>query len=181
MEYYYNNHLLDHLYRTPIFVFTPAKVGGSSIRESIMEHYNNRVPTTFDYVPMLHDLVQGFNRNLLNTNFYKDAVFSCTVEEIKKTIQLRKEKIKIITLFRDPIARNISIIFEAMLTLWIDTDEPYKNFSHWNDLLNYWLEDKIKPESMIDWFDDQLNLVFNINILEHTFDAKAGYTIIEND
>lgn len=181
LQDYYHNHLLEELEKASIFVFTPAKVGGSSIRDSIMHVYREQGSSQPVYLPMLHDLVYGFNRNLLSTAFYQDGVWPYTVEEIKKVVQSRKEKIKIITLFRDPVARNLSSVFEAFKTLWVDTVDETSKFSHIHDLINYWLQEKIYSNSIIRWFDEQLYGVFELDILEYQFDKQSGFCYIENE
>jgi hypothetical protein len=96
-----------------------------------------------------------------------------------------KQKWKIITLVRDPIARNVSSFFQDLTTR-----HSYLNYSKLieNDdvegtarlLIDAFLKnhDHHRP---LNWFDMELKRVFNMDVFSEAFDKERGFQIYSND
>lgn len=91
----------------------------------------------------------------------------------KERNKFAHKRLKVITLVREPIARDISDLFEnyyryipGQLEAGIDFDkmiEHFKNFDH---------------DYALNWFDDELKAYFDVDIYSVPFDKVSGYTII---
>lgn len=166
----------------PVLIYQPAKVGSTSLYNSLKEigigcfHFH-----TF-YTPLNH--FKKEYREMSN-------MFLKTVKE--------KEKVKIIALVRDPIARDISAFFHTL-------DRPffYYQKSKDNDFINKcckaiekafvndglgklqdnvwnipYIENKLGYE--FNWFNRNIKRDFNIDIYSYPFDTIQGYTIIKEN
>lgn len=186
MRQKYFTDLGDFFFKTPILIYQVGKVGSRTVYDSLSNLGND--------VLHIHNFQPWFNCFKLDES--KDIK-----EKLKKKIQ-EKEKIKIISLIRDPIERDISFIFQCMFdpNRWM-----YKNFS--NDLqgsiIKYMdtvlcgtkdimkLDDNLYKNNeeaksgtlgfMLNWFAIELESIFGINVYEYDFDKKAGYTVIRKD
>jgi hypothetical protein len=90
----------------------------------------------------------------------------------------KNEKLKVISLVRDPIARKISSFFQSY--------KSPKNSRLISDPVN--IErliqeflDRFKPKCPYDWFDQEIKPIFNIDVFKEKFDKGIGYKIYEND
>jgi hypothetical protein len=105
-----------------------------------------------------------FSRQLFESYFIRSAVLARPHP---------KKKWKIITLVREPIARNISALFH-------DLDE-YIPGSHNNiysipyeELFQAFLE-KVNHELPLTWFDIELNPLFGVDVYASPFPKEKGY------
>ncbi|MBD5510993.1 MAG: hypothetical protein HDR08_07050 [Lachnospiraceae bacterium] len=91
---------------------------------------------------------------------------------------LKEKKIKIITSVREPIARNYSMIFQAIKN-W----GPYPLVRKSNGNFAQGVIDYLEycSSSTWDWFEDEIKEVFGIDIFRYPFDKENGYCIIKTD
>ena len=158
---------MDEILRyNPVIVCTPGKVGSLSVFHSIKQYcpaiHIHEVCETDDL--RIADLAE--NRSMFQ--YYKAA--------LKKI-----EKIKIVTLVRDPIARQISKYFQPLRVeeayiyendIINDTDEGIRN------ALYKGMKDGIYGEEF-EWFNKQIKRVFDLDIFDYDFDREKGYAIIK--
>jgi len=79
-------------------------------------------------------------------------------------------KIKIITLVREPIARCLSEFFHHL------SFNVYAEISFENALIRYL---RMSVGRQFNWFDSELKAIFGIDIYAHPFDKEKGYSIIK--
>lgn len=142
---------------TPIVVLQPAKVGSSSVLEGLRAKNKSALH--------LH--------NIESMEYNKGDILRYS----------KQRKIKLITLVREPIARQISLLFQwigmniynyagaAELEAGFDIRELMSKFfgvKTYNDLLDEF-----------EWFDREIRPVFDIDVYDYSFDKEKGYTIIE--
>lgn len=89
---------------------------------------------------------------------------------------IRNKKLRLITSIREPIARNYSMVFQAIKN-W----GPYplvKNSEgdFEQGILNYL---DFCSASSWDWFDDEIKAVFGIDVFQYPFDREKGYCVIK--
>jgi hypothetical protein len=85
---------------------------------------------------------------------------------------------KVITLVRDPVARNLSLLFQVGERLipdfrfrcHTDTLDPVAVFEHF---------ERAFPSQVkcLQWFDDELQRVFDVDLFGAPFDRDAGYQV----
>ena len=162
--------LENQLFGNAVHVFNAGKVGSKTVVKSCFEQ---KVIASHAHTIIPYDL-----------NEQKK-------EEIRK-IYASQENVKIISLIREPISRDISFFFE---NIWIDSycgreESVDEAFRIWMKECLYkvtedsgkfplWYMDMNKP--LFQWFDDEIKNVFNIDIFNYPFDKEKGYSIIKKD
>ncbi len=179
-----------------LLIYTMGKVGSTSIYESLKDNIEG-----FNLVH-LHRLNKSYlkkREQFIKNEIYKNNKYSKHLytdllwkpECVRQTISNKANELKIITLVREPISRNISLLFQ-----WIDFTEtenhykfesrsknhPFNIVTNKNDLTplyNYFFNGFIST-SHIEWFESELKEVFNINLDTYSFDKQKGYSILNN-
>lgn len=130
-----------------ILVYQPAKVASSTVYKSILR-YNK----------------YALHCHLLDSIGEND-------DSLLKLLELKSGKI--ISLVRDPVARQIS-------SMWENLPQVHR-YSAKVNLAE--VEKHFFPEKFVGgefgWFDRQLKKVFNIDVFEYPFDQEKGYSIIK--
>lgn len=91
----------------------------------------------------------------------------------------RFQSIYIITLVRDPVARNISAYFQNHKFFF-----PEDDFDVWEDKIDVLRERffcEYPHEVPLTWLDDEINKVFGIDIYAQPFPHNQGFVLIEKD
>jgi len=163
-----------------ILVYQMGKVGSTSIYETlkrngilsyhihdfnILRRILRQSSVTYKYITLLEKVLFTLRDICI---FLPRKMF---LKRLKK-----KSKIKIITLVREPIGRNISGLFQVRITrikkLILSRDikliekKFYEDFPHFYPLV---------------WFDDELKSIFGIDIYKYNFDKEKGYQIIKRE
>jgi len=152
-----NTHLVDKLNNyTPILIYQMGKVGSSSIYWPLKKVYPGAVIH-------IH-------------NFRSDH----PAEEVRILYKYLKEnpaaEVKIISLVRDPIARNISAFFQNFKRFVGCRAEDYKGSTL--ELQNTFI-DTYQHRIPHEWFDNRLLRDFNIDVFNKAFPEK-GYQVYKN-
>ena len=155
-------------------VFTPAKVGTRSIVESIKEPYAKGVIKTHSF-----RYEKSFDKYLVNFNTFNSSAKPDDLERKKEEIkELKKQKnIKILTLVREPLSRQISAFFNCLHLFIDERDINNLTTTHLIDLFNEYSD----INSYFRWFDDEIRDFFDIDIYDYPFDKEKGFTIIEKN
>lgn len=167
----------------PICVYQMGRVGSTSVKYSLEEYYKSH----FLEIPVFHGhflnefetLEKRAKKDLESTtNFMKDLVnvelaFSKVLYKIKKN-----DKVKIISLVRDPIARNVSTFFYA-LDEFIPNWEERRNKENLSvDVLQQiFLNKQNYALTAFHWFEEQMEPVFGIDVYASPFPMEKGYKV----
>jgi hypothetical protein len=156
-----------------ILIYQMGKVGSTSLEQtipgSIHFHtlYNNR-PC---YI---------FARQKRNTPVKK--IKGKLYDGLRRAAIKSRKKIKIITLVRDPYARNVSSFFQDF-AYWMyeyacQTTESQR--THVNEgLIHTVYNDLFTHTYALNWFDDEFKKLTGVDVYKHTFDKEAGFSIIK--
>lgn len=147
-----------------ILIYQPAKVGSRTIFQSIV-----KAGLSCSHLHFLNVWNNGASNEYRN-------------------IFKKSETIKIITVVREPISREISLFFNFL-------DPPSLNppsfheynlvksgYSFMSIIIEYLKGHITYPpqfHNLFDWFDRELKAVFGIDIYAHPFDKEKGYSIIK--
>jgi len=168
--------------QNPILIYHPGKVGSSSIYKSLKQ--------------------QGLNVMQLCDLYYN--IYGTENTEEKQFIfehYLSTRNIKIISLVREPIARDISYYFQAAIS---DIENHIRgrisndfvkecrqtlldysvNRKQGIDRINDWLDYiAVNGEhgTEFDWFDFEIKKLFGIDVYSKPFDREKGYCIIKKE
>lgn len=157
----------------PVLVFTMAKVGSSSVYQSIKKQAN----------------MPCFHIHSLSTSEVEDGVAICRengiypgsrspVFALHKHVFEQQKTYKTISLFRDPIGRNLSAFFDAFELYMGVSATNFKGSLQDIEAVFY---KKLDHSYCKDWFDVQCNQGTGINVYEYTFPKEKGHTVISGD
>ena len=155
-----------------VLIWQPGKVGSSSIARSLEEariHYIH-----------LHCLAFG---NWLRPEIHNSYGIQQYWQKkpIEKLNLFNSEKIKVISLVRDPVGRGVADYFEGLGTEYIKYDETDFNiYQHINDFLVK--ETEVGEYGYIfEWFNQEIKEFLGIDIYKYDFNRKKGYQIIREN
>lgn len=175
-----NSNLIMTACESPIIVYQYGKVGSTTISKSLqnigIEHGD--LHRFFDGNDITGKLILGDER----AEFIKNSnVFRLHSSEYVKCIKEKIKNKKIITLIRDPIAVDLARVFQ-----WIGSgvadryiaDQMRHGKSFLQSVSNLTVE---MQDFLFEWFDKELKIVCNIDVLDYPFDKEKGYTIIKEN
>lgn len=162
---YYTNFGFD---RDLYLIYTMSKVGSSSVYYSLKKKFPYKEIHHIHFLgnTWLESFKSGhpiFNNNIKNA----DALF--------KLLDKRKWNIKIVSLVRDPIARDISGIFQTWEHLFdvkdVSSLTPIEIVEHFRTAEFSYSQN---------WFETDFKEFTGLNVFENSFDATKGYEIYFN-
>lgn len=163
-----------------ILVHQMGKVGSSSVVNSLKLINLN--------MPVYHTHILNYDR--LFNNLYKELRIDNKRSRLvilseyisKEIIQNKKEKKwKVITLTREPIARNISAYFQNINYFFPNFHNIYKSGNLTiQSIIEVFLE-KYPHEIPLKWLDIEINNVFGIDVFSVDFPKEKGYQILRNN
>jgi hypothetical protein len=140
----------------PVMVFQMGKVASSSIYHSIKNIYKG-------YVIHFHS--------------FDDRNESVNVDVFYDYSVLKRQPVKIISLTREPVIRNISAFFQNFEYI---TGTPYSDSAFQvEQIKKEFLENKIMNHNIpLTWFDDNLLKYYGIDVYEKPF-PESGWEILK--
>lgn len=166
---------------SPILVWQMGKVGSRTVTESL-KMANLGVPIIHTHF-LSKTYIENIEKSLRSIQKENTVDFDY-LKKLSNFVYTRRKKYrwKIITLTRDPVAREISDFFENSkrdfpnLELDLNEDnlkqcitiliEKYKKFDE-------------KKDYATQWFNREINDIFQFDIYKYKFDQKKGYHIYE--
>lgn len=186
--YYYNLlHSLNSKNRETIVVYQMGKVGSSTVVKSLqalknMNVYHIHGLTQFNIERTENICKQNFPRMRRVHNHILESQY--LKRQLDKGLK-SKNKWKIVTLVREPIARNISSFFEVLeMVLGYDYKNKIKQLkieSIVEELTELFIEKHIEYENekSLEWFDTELKPALNIDVYAQEFPKSKGYEIYD--
>jgi len=177
------NSRISDINSDPIFIYQMGRVGSNAIKVSLEQTYH-----TLDIKPTILNghflnkfdlLEERVQTDLQNTaNFMHDLVgvkriFHDAMERIPVN-----QKIKIISLVRDPVARNVSTFFFALdefIPGWKQKIE--KGTLTIDDIHQLFVSKRTFVLTAFYWFEEQMEPVFDIDVYASPFPRESGYKI----
>lgn len=87
---------------------------------------------------------------------------------------------KLVSVFREPVARNLSVFFLSIDAFVENFHERYRNDDIDNKQLLTTFLDKFPHDQPLEWFDEEIKNVFGIDVLDYSFSKELGYQIIRS-
>jgi hypothetical protein len=168
-----------------IIVFQMGKVGSMTVYESLIRAYRK-----------LHQPVDIYHRHILCNFENAEAIIrkerpnpGPTLAEIEAGRELRRKidesptrRWKIITLVRDPIARNVGTFFQVLDEHIPNWQEKYSNgMLHVDEVQQAFFKVRSIHSEPVRWFDEQLLPVFGVDVFSESFPRETGYKIYNTD
>lgn len=160
--------------KTPVLIHTMGKVGSLSVYFSLKKH----LPIT----PIFH--THSLNKEEIKKDVsycFSNGVYPGSrspVFLIHKHIINRQKPFKVITLFRDPIDRNISAFFDAFKIYVGVSPELY--IGDLENLTQLFFK-HLPYKYPLQWYDDYMLKDTGINVYSHSFNPEIGWEIINNN
>ena len=190
----YFNLVLDYILQksTPLIVYQMGKVGSTTVTDSLRNNPNLSHPIfhvhSLNPENILKDKKIYYGEeypSYFAKSYLPKTKHLFTSEFLQKKIETgylnSSNRWKIITLVRDPIARNVSGFFSGMSVRYPDY---YKQVG----------DNKIEVEKVLElflanypqdtpftWFDSELKLVFGVDVFSEEFPKSKGYKIYHKD
>jgi hypothetical protein len=172
-----------------LIIYQMGKVGSSTVHASLKDKLNDF------QIYKIHDLSPDtlviderlYKRKWRKSRTKKDVPFHHWESQFLSKFlncQSHGKLIKIITLVRDPIARNISSFFQ---TLEMEYQLSYEDLLKSNDpikmdvLLDLFVNKVKNHEYPLHWFDNEMKRYFGIDVFDHPFPKERGYKIIKSN
>jgi len=157
----------------PILVFTMAKVGSLSVYSSLKKQTN--IPVFHIHTLNEYEILEGNNR-CFEKGIYPDS--RSPVPLINTRVINANKNYKVISLFRNPIERNLSAFFEAFQFHVGVKPENYKGTL---TNLEAIFHEKVSKTYALDWYDHKLVAGIGIDIYKIPFDHEKRYVKIHTD
>lgn len=158
---------------TPILVFTMAKVGSLSVYSSIKKRSN--IPIFHVHSLDENEILEGVN-TCFEHGIYPSS--RSPVPLINREIINKQQPLKIISLFRNPIDRNLSAFFDAF-KMYTGVD-PIKYNNEVSLLKDIYL-DKLPHYYPTKWYEKQFFEGVNFNVYNYNFDKEKEYSVYKGE
>jgi hypothetical protein len=185
-----------HFKETPVLVYQMGKVGSSSIVSSLKAIDLDRAVYHLHFLTKERIVrTEEDRKEFFLTERYGYLKRPWLYEFLVKQLDngLIDRKWKVITLTREPVARNISTFFENLEVNKLDEIDSYEISSHYykipptiislNNLeaLNELFFEKLNHDSPEQFFDREIKGVLGVDVYAEEFPTSKGYYILEGD
>ncbi|SHM59244.1 putative capsular polysaccharide synthesis family protein [Gracilibacillus kekensis] len=169
-------------YKNLVLVYQMGKVGSTSIEEGIKElginvqHIHSlKKPVMIDQFKDLKSLDYYFSKkDKLVYKFKYNFLF-------KNLLKTFNKRIKIISIVREPIGRNIGMFFQGIHFPIFEINRTYNNRSENAinfSILNQMFLDKFNHRFGVDWFDNEFKQTIGVDVYKYPFNKSKGFEII---
>jgi hypothetical protein len=169
----------DDRERTPLIIYQMGKVGSTTLLQSLQN-------TSLDMdVLHVHVLLPEWITKVRDQYRYTDILASIYLRE-RLDNEFDRHQWKVISLVRDPIARNISSFFQALPVNFPKLQKRYLQEGielkdRVNELIEVFLERFDEHETPVRWFDVHMQPVFGLDVYKNGFTHSKGYQIYHHN
>jgi hypothetical protein len=166
-----------------ILVYQMGKVASTAIVETL---HAARPNLSVFHVHFLTDAgIHDAKNRLKRLNKRFNANFWCLYESefVRRNVLTAdfNRNVKVVTLFREPIARTISSFFYNLNQYVPDFDQyRVEDPCFMEELTRRFLEDFVEHDYSVTWFDSELKRTFGVDVFQHEFNPDKGYAILKN-
>ena len=167
--------------RNPVIIYQMGEVGAAKVEQSLIHAYQERnIKSPIHRIHFLNYIKERLTLyhqrreippDIFMNDYEKESFMRLAIDSNPS------QRWDLISLVRDPVARNVSSFFEALNDHFPDWIEKYKKgLLTTGTLRNYFLSEShhFVPEN---WFDSQMKPVFNIDVFARPFPTDRGYQI----
>lgn len=155
----------------PLLVFTMAKVGSSSVYNSVKRITS--IPCFHIHTLDEKETSQA-NQRCFDEGLYPDS--RSPGRFINKDILEKQRPFKAISLFRNPVERNLSAFFDAFRLL---VGTPAHSYQGSMEGLATAFYEKVNHDYPIQWYQKHFLPGIGVDVYRHAFDPKKGYSILQ--
>ncbi len=165
----------------PIFVYQMGRVGSVSMTESLRKAYaalGLEVPIYhFHFLSNFEKLAERGKKDLLDPGKFLEGL-EFDKRNRETVLNLPAERFNIVSMVRDPIARNVSTFFYVLGEFIHDWEQRYKEGEiDADELHRVFLAKDSYIWTALNWFDEQVTPVFGLDVFGTPFSTDLGYKI----
>lgn len=157
----------------PVLIFTMAKVGSSSVYHSLK--HQSDLPCFHIHSLDMEDEIRA-KAICKEKGVYPGS--RSPVFILHKELLEKQRPYKVISLFRNPIERNLSAFFEAFE---IHMGVPAHLYRGTLQEIETAFYEKLDHSYCKDWFDNHLKEGIGVDVYKHAFAKAKGYTILSGN
>jgi len=167
-----------------VYIYQMGKVGSTGLRKTLenqgmMVFLEHNLTLSYSESQGVKRILGFWDQSGSKFSELKRKIYPC-----QRLRMLRKTPdIKIISLVREPIARNLSLCFHLSTDFIRDdvTNRFFKGNRTSNELFSYYLEDRIDQSAGIRWFDREFLPTTGVNVYDYPFDSEEGYAVLQTE
>ena len=195
---YYHKHLkrADDRYKNlPLLVYQMGKVGSKTIAHSLYKaNIERHIYHVHFLTPELVSEYEKKRKKFFRTPKEGSLKHIWQYQHLQKmlTKEIHNEKWKVVTLVRDPVARNLATFFENIEVVSTNNESRWNLKSHEYDFeitinehnLDPLIEkffQKCRHNTPLIYFDREFKAIFNIDVYDKEFPISNGYDIYRNN
>ena len=175
--------------KEPLIVFQMGKVGSSTIVDSLEHHCLDM--EIFHIHVLSHEWIEHVHQLYKNaSNIHKKTIIDKHIlasQYLRETLdkQQANSQLKVVTLTRDPVARNISAFFQAFPIHFPETYIKHKEKNipleeRVEELIDLFLHKFDKHDVPVNWFENHIKPAFDTDVYASEFDPLKGYKIYDS-
>lgn len=157
----------------PMLIFQMGKVGSRSVKDALRRL---ALDTAVIHAHVLSQ--EGIREGEVARRAWSRTRQECWRNEyLRRTIEAggSGRRWQVISLVRDPIARNVSAFFQN-LDMWQQQQRASERKADITQLQKHFLE-RFDHDRPLIWFDREIKPLFGIDVLAHEFPQEKGYSI----
>lgn len=160
-----------------VLVYTAPKVASSAVAAALL----GAGQAVFQVHMISADSMRSLHERMRRRGLVNMKLGAFGLKDIGKVITSEllapRHPARIVSLVRDPVARNISFYFQTLDDLW-QTERAYERVSVERLLAEF--HERFRHERGIEWFDEEFKPVLGIDVYEHPFPRDLGYQRIDS-
>ncbi|WP_431800859.1 putative capsular polysaccharide synthesis family protein [Halobacillus andaensis] len=164
-----------------VLIHQMGKVGSTSLTKSLKSYGYLPLHIHSFYSPISYEMYKNYHA----IKFYRSPLhrlnYFLTKQLVLKLLKSRK-KLKVISIVREPVSRNLSMYFQAFHVPLMDINSTTDNRQEANTNLQAFRNDffqKFNHHYGINWFDNEFKRTWHIDVYNYPFHKEEGYTVIE--
>lgn len=165
--------ILKQAAQPPVLIFTMAKVGSLSVYHSLKKA---GISSIFHIHTLNEQEVEKGVKQCLDTGIYPGS--RSPVFLLNKAMRDCTSKVKVVSIFRNPVERNISAFFDAFNLHMGVAPEQYNGSL---ERIEKTFHKKLQHNYAIDWYDTHFKEALDLDVYQYPFDMQKQYALLTND
>jgi len=165
--------ILRHSKQDPLLIFTMAKVGSLSVYQSLKKA---GLTSVFHIHTLNEKEIENGIKQCFDNGIYPGS--RSPVFLLNKALRDNKQKVKVVSIFRNPVERNISAFFDAFTLHMGVAPEQYKGDL---ETIEKVFHKKLQHNYAIDWYDTHFKEALCLDVYQYPFDKQKQFTMLSND
>ena len=165
--------ILRQVAQPPLLIFTMAKVGSLSVYQSLKKA---GISSVFHIHTLNEQEVQKGIKQCFDNGIYPGS--RSPVFLLNHALRESTEKVRVVSIFRNPVERNISAFFDAFNFHMGVSPEQYKGDL---ETIENTFHKKLQHNYAIDWYDTHFKKALGLDVYQYPFDTQKQHAILSNE